>query len=122
MGLALSFVIHLATLPAYESYDVWVFLPLFVLPNTFCVVYLIAYLPETRGREIHEIVEELKATCGIGLVKKLSTISAKRRNISKGGSNNDAIRIKPEEGDEVVTVREQEDESEDEMKQESDNF
>ncbi|KAI1701613.1 sugar transporter domain-containing protein [Ditylenchus destructor] len=83
VGLAISFTISLVMVPAFETYDVWVFVPLFIIPNAFCVVYLVAYLPETRGREIHEIVEELKRTCGVNLVKKLSQISMKRRPSSK---------------------------------------
>ncbi|KAI1710137.1 sugar transporter domain-containing protein [Ditylenchus destructor] len=58
--LAVSFFFSFVTLPAYETYSVWAFIPLFVIPGIVCVIYLYLYLPETRGKEIHEIVEEMK--------------------------------------------------------------
>lgn len=46
------------------------FIPFFIIPDFICVAYLYSYLPETRNREIHEIVEELKAVRGRGELKK----------------------------------------------------
>jgi hypothetical protein len=37
-----------------------VFIPLFVVPFFSYTAYLHFQMPETRGREIHEIVQELK--------------------------------------------------------------
>ncbi|KAI1702571.1 sugar transporter domain-containing protein [Ditylenchus destructor] len=76
-GLSISFMLSLIMVPAYETYGVWVFIPLFIIPSTVCIIYLIAYLPETRGREIHEIVEELKTICGVNLDGRLSQVSMK---------------------------------------------
>ncbi|KAI1699664.1 sugar transporter domain-containing protein [Ditylenchus destructor] len=64
ISLLVSFVLSMITVPAYESYNVWVFIPLFIVPNGLCLCYLWAYLPETRNREIHEIVAELKMLHG----------------------------------------------------------
>ncbi|KAI1706673.1 carboxylesterase family domain-containing protein [Ditylenchus destructor] len=63
VGLSLMFVLSLVALPAYESFGVWVFIPLFIVPNTLAVLYLYAYLPETKDREIEDIVEEIKDKC-----------------------------------------------------------
>ncbi|PIO67222.1 hypothetical protein TELCIR_11038 [Teladorsagia circumcincta] len=37
----------------------WAFIPLFIIPSTFSLIYLYFNMPETVGREVHEIVEEL---------------------------------------------------------------
>ncbi|KAI1693772.1 sugar transporter domain-containing protein [Ditylenchus destructor] len=63
VGLSLLFVLSFVALPAYESFGVWVFIPLFIVPNTLAVIYLYAYLPETKDREIEDIVEEIKEKC-----------------------------------------------------------
>uniref|UniRef100_A0A1I8AUV6 MFS domain-containing protein n=1 Tax=Steinernema glaseri TaxID=37863 RepID=A0A1I8AUV6_9BILA len=57
-----NFVFSFATLPAYQYFDVWSFIPLFIIPSVICIFYLIESLPETKGREIHEIVDDL--ACG----------------------------------------------------------
>nr|CAD2174241.1 unnamed protein product [Meloidogyne enterolobii] len=56
----LSFVFNSLTLPLYASIGVWCFLPLFIIPQIFCLTILWKFLPETRAREVHEIVEDLK--------------------------------------------------------------
>nr|CAD2146158.1 unnamed protein product [Meloidogyne enterolobii] len=56
----LAFVFNTLTLPLYASIGVWCFLPLFIIPQIFCLIILWIFLPETRGREVHEIVEDLK--------------------------------------------------------------
>uniref|UniRef100_A0A915MNA1 Major facilitator superfamily (MFS) profile domain-containing protein n=1 Tax=Meloidogyne javanica TaxID=6303 RepID=A0A915MNA1_MELJA len=56
----INFVFSFITLPLYEIIDVWSFIPLFIIPSTISICYLIKELPETKGREIHEIVEQLK--------------------------------------------------------------
>ncbi|KAI1710764.1 sugar transporter domain-containing protein [Ditylenchus destructor] len=75
ISLLVSFALSMVTLPAYESYNVWVFIPLFIVPNGLCLFYLWAYLPETRGREIHEIVAELKMLHGKGTSRKNTVCS-----------------------------------------------
>jgi len=59
-GLTIGFTFSLLTLPAYAAIGTWAFLPLFVGPGFACIVFLVCSLPETRGREIHEIIEELR--------------------------------------------------------------
>ncbi|KAF7633237.1 hypothetical protein Mgra_00007338 [Meloidogyne graminicola] len=56
----INFVFSFITLPLYEMIDVWSFIPLFIIPSTVSIIYLIKELPETKGREIHEIVDQLK--------------------------------------------------------------
>nr|CAD2145494.1 unnamed protein product [Meloidogyne enterolobii] len=56
----INFVFSFITLPLYEIIDVWSFIPLFIIPSIISICYLIKELPETKGREIHEIVEQLK--------------------------------------------------------------
>ncbi|KAI1701612.1 sugar transporter domain-containing protein [Ditylenchus destructor] len=75
ISLLVSFALSMVTLPAYESYNVWVFIPLFIVPNGLCLFYLWAYLPETSGREIHEIVAELKMLHGKGTSRNSSVCS-----------------------------------------------
>uniref|UniRef100_A0A914NB02 Major facilitator superfamily (MFS) profile domain-containing protein n=1 Tax=Meloidogyne incognita TaxID=6306 RepID=A0A914NB02_MELIC len=55
-----GFVFNTLILPLYASIGVWCFLPLFIIPQIFCLTILWIFLPETRGREVHEIVEDLK--------------------------------------------------------------
>ena len=50
----------MVTLPAYEAYNVWAFVVLFIVPSSISLSYLYMYLPETRGKESYEIVEALK--------------------------------------------------------------
>ncbi|CAI4231023.1 unnamed protein product [Auanema sp. JU1783] len=47
-------------LPLYNLISSYSFLALYTVPNLFCLVHLYRKLPETRGREIHDIVSELK--------------------------------------------------------------
>lgn len=49
-----------AVLPLYNLIDSWSLLPLFVLPGYLCLFYLYKRLPETKGRDIQEVIEELK--------------------------------------------------------------
>uniref|UniRef100_A0A915E7X1 Uncharacterized protein n=1 Tax=Ditylenchus dipsaci TaxID=166011 RepID=A0A915E7X1_9BILA len=58
--LVISFCFSFVTLPAYEYYTSLAFIPLFIIPGLLCTLYLYLYLPETKGREAHEIVEELR--------------------------------------------------------------
>ncbi|TMS35619.1 hypothetical protein L596_002982 [Steinernema carpocapsae] len=59
VNTANNFIFGFATLPAYKQFDVWSFIPLFIVPSVICLFYLIKTMPETKGREIHEIVENL---------------------------------------------------------------
>lgn len=47
-------------LPLFYAIKAYAFLTLYVIPSLICLFILFKYLPETKGREIHEIVNELK--------------------------------------------------------------
>uniref|UniRef100_A0AC34R0D2 Major facilitator superfamily (MFS) profile domain-containing protein n=1 Tax=Panagrolaimus sp. JU765 TaxID=591449 RepID=A0AC34R0D2_9BILA len=47
-------------LPLFFAIGAYAFLGLYVAPNFFCFIYLYFELPETKNREIHEIVHELR--------------------------------------------------------------
>jgi MFS family permease len=55
-----GFVLGLVTLPAYNWIGVWSFLPLYIIPSILCIIYLYYNLPETKGREIADILREMK--------------------------------------------------------------
>jgi len=46
----------------YELISAYSFIPLFIVPSLLCLVYLYRELPETKNREIHEIVAQLRGT------------------------------------------------------------
>ncbi|GMR62243.1 hypothetical protein PMAYCL1PPCAC_32438, partial [Pristionchus mayeri] len=52
------------------------FVPLLVVPSIFCLIFLFHSLPETRGREVHCVVDELMER------HKKSERKRKFRNIS----------------------------------------
>uniref|UniRef100_A0A914HPN9 Major facilitator superfamily (MFS) profile domain-containing protein n=1 Tax=Globodera rostochiensis TaxID=31243 RepID=A0A914HPN9_GLORO len=60
INTVINFIFSFITLPLYELIDVWSFIPLFIIPSVVSIWYLVRELPETKGREIHEIVEQLK--------------------------------------------------------------
>jgi len=53
-----------SVLPLFTAIKAYSFLGLYVVPNMLCFVYLFFELPETKSREIHEIVTELKGKMG----------------------------------------------------------
>ncbi|GMR47028.1 hypothetical protein PMAYCL1PPCAC_17224, partial [Pristionchus mayeri] len=56
----LSQVFRLAlNCPFYRHFGVLSFLPLLVIPSIVCLLFLFLFLPETRGREVHDVVDEL---------------------------------------------------------------
>ncbi len=50
----------LLTLPMYGYMNASSFFPLFILPSLLCLFYLYRQLPETKNKEIHQIVQELR--------------------------------------------------------------
>ncbi|KAI6189821.1 Transporter, major facilitator family protein [Aphelenchoides bicaudatus] len=53
------FISSLVFLPLYHNTGAWSFL-LFICPLSFCAIYLFVFLPETKGRQIEEILDELQ--------------------------------------------------------------
>ncbi|KJH47908.1 transporter, major facilitator family protein [Dictyocaulus viviparus] len=53
-------ILTFSILPLYIIIKSYAFLILFTIPSTVSIVILYCYLPETKGREIHEIVDELR--------------------------------------------------------------
>lgn len=53
-------VTNFATIPLFMSIGAFSFVLLFAIPSAFALVYLLVCLPETSGREIHVIINELK--------------------------------------------------------------
>ncbi|RCN41173.1 hypothetical protein ANCCAN_12908 [Ancylostoma caninum] len=56
----MSFLLAFAVLPLFNLIGPSAFLVLFVGPSALCTLYLYIYLPETRGRNIDEIICALK--------------------------------------------------------------
>uniref|UniRef100_A0A9J2P5R8 Major facilitator superfamily (MFS) profile domain-containing protein n=1 Tax=Ascaris lumbricoides TaxID=6252 RepID=A0A9J2P5R8_ASCLU len=53
-----------AVLPLYSVVGAYAFLILYIVPSAGCIIYLYKNLPETMGREIYEIVADLKGAKG----------------------------------------------------------
>jgi H+/Cl- antiporter ClcA len=49
----------LISMPLYDQLGAWMFLILFTTPSLLCTFYVYHRLPETKGREIDDIVREL---------------------------------------------------------------
>uniref|UniRef100_A0A914Z0D1 Major facilitator superfamily (MFS) profile domain-containing protein n=1 Tax=Panagrolaimus superbus TaxID=310955 RepID=A0A914Z0D1_9BILA len=62
LGINFSAVIisTFTILPLFSAIKAYAFLILYVLPCSFSILILFAKLPETKGREIHEIVAQLR--------------------------------------------------------------
>ncbi|GMR36191.1 hypothetical protein PMAYCL1PPCAC_06386 [Pristionchus mayeri] len=55
----MNFILSFITLPCYTYFGALSFLPLLVIPSCLCLIFLFIYLPETRGREVHDVVDQL---------------------------------------------------------------
>ncbi|PIO77804.1 hypothetical protein TELCIR_00066 [Teladorsagia circumcincta] len=53
-------ILTFSILPLYGVVGSYAFLILYTVPSVISIVILYCYLPETKGREIHEIVAELR--------------------------------------------------------------
>ncbi|KAE9552574.1 hypothetical protein FO519_004231 [Halicephalobus sp. NKZ332] len=65
-SIALSFnqfaalILTFITLPLYNLIESWALVPLFIIPMIFCLIYLYFNLPETKHRDIGEVIADLK--------------------------------------------------------------
>uniref|UniRef100_A0A0N4ZB01 MFS domain-containing protein n=1 Tax=Parastrongyloides trichosuri TaxID=131310 RepID=A0A0N4ZB01_PARTI len=55
------FLTNFALLPIYNIIGAYSFLPLYVIPSTISLIFIYNYLPETLGRETHDIVVEMSS-------------------------------------------------------------
>lgn len=72
INTAINFIFSFTTLPLYRLIDVWSFIPLFIVPSLLALIFLFFNLPETKGREIHEIVRALAGKSSTGEVSVTS--------------------------------------------------
>uniref|UniRef100_A0A1I7ZFS0 MFS domain-containing protein n=1 Tax=Steinernema glaseri TaxID=37863 RepID=A0A1I7ZFS0_9BILA len=72
VNTANNFIFGFVTLPAYKQFDVWSFIPLFIIPSVLCIIYLARNMPETKGREIHQIVEDMARVKSMVSYSKIS--------------------------------------------------
>uniref|UniRef100_A0AC35U4B8 MFS domain-containing protein n=1 Tax=Rhabditophanes sp. KR3021 TaxID=114890 RepID=A0AC35U4B8_9BILA len=47
------------TYPMYKWLEVWCFIPLFIIPSTISLYYLVLHFPETKDKEVYQIVKEM---------------------------------------------------------------
>ncbi|KAI3420853.1 hypothetical protein GPALN_014472 [Globodera pallida] len=78
INTVINFIFSFITLPLYELIDVWSFIPLFIIPSFVSIWYLVRELPETKGREIHEIVEQLKKRSRRSSSSEVTTAHSKK--------------------------------------------
>lgn len=86
VNTVISLIITFLSLPAYNWIDIWSFIPLFVLPSIISIVYIAYVMPETRGREIYQIIEELK-----GSKSKTSSMNTNYTKISENSNSDKEI-------------------------------
>ncbi|KAI6181871.1 Solute carrier family 2, facilitated glucose transporter member 1 [Aphelenchoides besseyi] len=45
---------------AFQKFGALAFIPLYILPYIFAITFLFFYLPETRGKEVYQVVDAIK--------------------------------------------------------------
>lgn len=59
-NIIVMFIINFAFLPLFYALKAYSFLILLIIPTALCIIYLFFALPETKNREVADIVAELK--------------------------------------------------------------
>uniref|UniRef100_A0A183CJQ6 MFS domain-containing protein n=1 Tax=Globodera pallida TaxID=36090 RepID=A0A183CJQ6_GLOPA len=82
INTVINFIFSFITLPLYELIDVWSFIPLYTFTFTLECSHFpsmpVRELPETKGREIHEIVEQLKKRSRRSSSSEVTTAHSKK--------------------------------------------
>uniref|UniRef100_A0A914QY73 Uncharacterized protein n=1 Tax=Panagrolaimus davidi TaxID=227884 RepID=A0A914QY73_9BILA len=52
---------NFVTIASYQIVGAYIFIPLFIIPSIFCLIYLYLRLPETLKKETHEIHDSMRA-------------------------------------------------------------
>ncbi|CAJ0943737.1 unnamed protein product, partial [Mesorhabditis belari] len=50
------------TIPLFDIYGSLCFVPIFIIPSIICLLYVMWHLPETKGREINDILLDLQGS------------------------------------------------------------
>ncbi|TMS35849.1 hypothetical protein L596_003152 [Steinernema carpocapsae] len=53
-------ITNFITVPSFDIIGAYTLIPLFIIPSCLCLVFIYFYLPETLGRETHEIVASMR--------------------------------------------------------------
>jgi len=64
MNQLLGFGLTLITLPLYDVIDSYTIIVLFVIPPSLCLFALYRLLPETKDRDIQDIITQLRRAVG----------------------------------------------------------
>uniref|UniRef100_A0AAF5DNQ2 MFS domain-containing protein n=3 Tax=Strongyloides stercoralis TaxID=6248 RepID=A0AAF5DNQ2_STRER len=80
------------TYPLYKLIEVYCFIPLFIIPSIFAAIYLSKNLPETRGKEIYQIVNEMiRNSQSYGSTNTINIVSDVSINLKQKNYNSNAI-------------------------------
>ncbi|CAJ0963550.1 unnamed protein product, partial [Mesorhabditis belari] len=80
IGNVMITITNFSVVPLFKAIGGVTFIPLFVIPSAFCLIFLYFCLPETLGKETHEIIEEMTGR------KK----SRKQKNLQRVGDEKSA--------------------------------
>ncbi|PAV89886.1 hypothetical protein WR25_15208 [Diploscapter pachys] len=107
VNTVVNFTFSFVTLPLFDQFTSISFIFIFVCPSILSLIYLYFKMPETLGREIHEVVEELEMKSGNEKKKRnivfpkvisSSEIDKNQNYGSKNVEQNDKVSISSSEG------------------------
>ncbi|CAD5211010.1 unnamed protein product [Bursaphelenchus okinawaensis] len=84
-------ITNFATVPLYDLIGAYTMVPLFIIPSIVCLVVIGLYLPETLGKETHEIVH------GIRERRKQSVVHSDSSSGTDSDSENELQELKVHE-------------------------